>query len=163
MKPPAPLSLPMVLLLLTGTGCVKNGVSLRADRSPGPEDCSARALDVMEILRIRVGDAANVELDLNQADTSPITLYEGEVESELTSSLGTLDVGTRLYGRVWTEGPMVVVRYYGAKDPREGPTLPICAVARLALGQMRKRPESKPGTAILESSGAAIFIVDRFR
>lgn len=37
------------------------------------------------------------------------------------------------------------------------------AVARLGFGQFRKRPESKPGTAILESSSAGVFIVDEFR
>ncbi len=41
--------------------------------------------------------------------------------------------------------------------------MPICAVARLGNGQMRKRPESMPGTAILDYSGAAVFVVDAFR
>jgi len=62
---------------------------------------------------------------------------------------------------VWTSGPQVVVRYYEAKPP-DGDTVPICAVARLG-DQMRKRPESKPGTAILDYSSAAVFVVDSFR
>jgi hypothetical protein len=44
-----------------------------------------------------------------------------------------------------------------------GNRIPICAVARLGFGQLRKRPESKPGTAILDSSSAGVFIVDEFR
>ena len=109
-----------------------------------------------------VGDAASVELDANQTDTSPITLYEGPVESFLDNDLGLLESPTRLYGRVWTNGPQVVIRYYEARPPR-GTKIPFCAVARLGKGQLRKRPESKPGTAILEFSRAAVYIVDEFR
>ena len=111
---------------------------------------------------MRVGDAADVELDANQVAARPITLYEGPVESVLKSELGTLYPGTRLYGRVWTGGPQVVVRYYEARPP-DGDTIPICAVARLGHGQMRKRSESKPGTAILEFSEASAYAVDSFR
>ena len=111
---------------------------------------------------MRPGDAADVELDANQVAARPITLYEGPVESVLTSELGTLYPGTRLYGRVWTGGPQAVVRYYEARPP-DGDTVQICAVARLGMGQMRKRPESKPGTAILEFSEASAYVVDSFR
>jgi hypothetical protein len=117
----------------------------------------------MRILGIRVGDGASVELDVTRPKLSPITLYEGEIESEMTDDyLGPLRPPTRLYGRVWTGGPQVVVRYYEAQAPgRE--KFPICAVARVARGQLRKRPESKPGTAIIEYSSASVFIVNAFR
>jgi hypothetical protein len=154
--------LPFLVLLFLAVGCPSAGVSLRADGSPGPEKCSEEALKTMKILRMYVGDSGDVELDANQIDARPITLYDGPVESFLDSSLGTLDPGTRLYGRVWTTGPQVVVRYYEARPPR-GDTLPICAVARMGDGQLRKRPESKPGTAILDYSGASVFVVDSFR
>ena len=65
-------------------------------------------------------------------------------------------------GQVWTSGPQVVIRYYEAQAP-DGDKVPICAVARLGDDQMQKRPESKPGTAILDGSVAAAFIVDAFR
>jgi hypothetical protein len=156
----APL-LPLLGLILASVGCPLAGVPLRADGTPGPEKCSEEALRTMRILRMQVGDAADVELDANQIDARPITLYEGPVESVLDGSLGLLDPVTRLYGRVWTSGPYAVVRYYEAKPP-DGDTVPICAVARLG-DQMRKRPESKPGTAILEFSNAAVFVVDEFR
>ena len=152
-----------VLLLGAAVGCTTaGGVSLRPDGSPGPEECPEEALKTMQILGLRVGDGGDVELDVNQADDSPITLYDGPVESDLNMPLGPLSRGTRLYGRVWTGGPQVVIRYYEA-HPLDRDKIPICAVARLARGQMKKRPESKPGTAILEFSSAGIFIVDSFR
>jgi hypothetical protein len=157
----APL-LPLIGLMLTSFGCPSAGVSLRADGTPGPEKCPEEALKTMRILRMRVSDATDVELDANQIGARPITLYEGPIESVLDGSLGTLEPITRLYGRVWTTGPQVVVRYYEAKPP-DGDTVPICAVARLGDGQLRKRPESKPGTAIIEFSNASVFVVDSFR
>ena len=156
------LLFPSVVLFLAATGCPPGGVLLRPDGSPGPEKCSDEALKVMRILGMEVGDAADVELDANQMDARPITLYDGPVESFMEESLGALDPGTRLYGRVWTSGPQVVVRYYEARPPGKD-TVPICAVARLGRGQMRKRPESIPGTAILDYSGALAFVVDSFR
>ncbi len=159
---PSTLRLPSLFLFLVASGCPPAGVLLRADGSPGPEKCSEEALKTMRILGMEVGDAADVELDANQMDARPITLYDGPVESFLEESFGALDPGTRLYGRVWTSGPQVVVRYYEARPPGKD-TVSICAVARLGRGQMRKRPESKPGTAILDYSGALAFVVDSFR
>jgi len=158
----APLLL-SIFLLCTSAGCQTTGaVVLRADGSPGPEDCPEEALKTMNILRMRVGDSADVQFDANQIDADPITLYDGPVESLLFSSLGTLETGTRLYGRVWTGGPQVVVRWYQA-HPVDGDPLPICAVARFGGNQLRKRPDSKPGTAILSYAGASAFVVNSFR
>ena len=116
----------------------------------------------MRKLGLSVGDSSDVELDVNQTDTSPITLYDGPVESMLNSPLGNLPAVTRLYGRVWTGGPQVVIRYYEVHPPDEEP-VPICAVARLAHGQLKKKPESLPGTGILEFSKAGLYIVNSFR
>lgn len=152
------------VLLGTSSGCAtpSGQVRLRPDGSPGPEDCPEKALETMRILRIRVGDAAGVELDANQRDVEPLTLYDGPVESILEDDLGILEANTRLYGRVWTGGPQVVVRYYQA-HPVDGDPVPICAVARLGKGQLRKRPESKPGMAVLDYSIASAYIVNAFR
>jgi len=162
MRPNRALRLPIIVLLFTSLGCPSAGVSLRVDGSPEPEKCPEEALKTMRILRMRPGDAADVELDANQVAARPITLYDGPVESVLRGELGTLYPGTRLYGRVWTGGPQVVVRYYEARPP-DGDTVPICAVARLGMGQMRKKPESKPGTAILPFSESSAYVVDSFR
>jgi hypothetical protein len=151
------------LLLATSLGCTTTGgVSLRPDGTPGPQECSAKALEVMRYLKLHVGDATWVDLDANQLDAKRITLYDGPIESILSEELGTLEATTRLYGQVWTAGPQVVIRYYEAHPP-DSEKVPICAVARLSRDQMRKLPESKPGMAILEGSTAAAYVVDAFR
>lgn len=153
------------LLLATSAGCPATGtgaVALRPDGTPGPETCPEEALKAMRYLRLQVGDSALVELDVNQTDTSPITLYAGPIESMLDEDLGPLESPTRLYGWVWTDGPQAVIRYYAAHPPG-GERVPLCAVARLGKGQLRKRPESLPGTAVLDFSIAGAYIVDEFR
>lgn len=157
------LSSGVLLSISLGCATTPGGVALRPDGTPGPEECPAKALEVMRYLKLHVGDSAIVELDANQMGARPITLYEGPIESVLQDELGTLDSAARLYGRVWTEGPQVVIRYYEAHPLDGGGKVPICAVARLGDGQFRKRPESKPGTAILDFSIAAVFVVDSFR
>ena len=150
------------LVLTASLGCASAGVSVRPDGTPGPEECSEKAQEAMRLLRIRVGDAAFVDLDVNQMDTSPITVYDGPIESMLVDALGPLESPTRLYGKVWTGGPQVVIRYYQAHPP-DGDVIPICAVARLSRGQLKKQPGSKPGMAILEFSKAGVYIVNSFR
>jgi hypothetical protein len=157
------LLLSSITLLILSYGCTTpGGVALRADGTPGPEECSEEAKKTMRILRLHVGDSAMVDLDANQIWSRRVTLYDGPIESVMQEGFGKLDAATRLYGRVWTGGPQVVIRYYEAHPP-DGDKIPICAVARLGLDQMRKLPESKPGTAILEGSIAAAYIVDAFR
>jgi hypothetical protein len=162
---PTLLSLCGAILLTMSVGCPATGpgrVALRPDGTPGPEKCPEESLKAMRYLRLSVGDSALVTLDVNQTDTSPISLYEGPLESMLEEDLGPLDSPTRLYGRVWTDGPQVVIRYYAAHPPG-GDRVPICAVARLAKGQLKKLPGSKPGIAILEFSVAGAYVVDEFR
>jgi hypothetical protein len=152
-----------IVLLATSSGCTTTGgVALRPDGTPGPQECPAKALEVMRYLKLRVGDAELVELDANQLDARRVTLYDGPIESILEDDFGTLEATTRLYGQVWTSGPQVVIRYYEAHPP-DSDKVPICAVARLSRDQMRKSPDSKPGMAILEGSTAAAYIVDAFR
>lgn len=150
------------ILLATSLGCTTTGVSLRSDGTPGPQNCPEEAKKAMRYMKMRVGDAAWVELDANQISSRRITLYDGPIESILKDELGTLEATTRLYGQVWTAGPQVVIRWYEAHPP-DSEKVPICAVARLSYDQMRKLPESKPGTAILDGSTAAAYVVDAFR
>ncbi|WP_225411313.1 serine/threonine protein kinase [Stigmatella hybrida] len=160
---PAPKALLSTLLLSATSACTTaGGVALRPDGTPGPQECPEEALKAMRYMRLRVGDSALVELDANQIRSRRITLYDGPIESVLKEDFGTLEGPTRLYGQVWTSGPQVVIRYYEAHPP-DGEKIPLCAVARLGEDQMRKRPESKPGTAILDGSIAAAFAVDAFR
>lgn len=153
-----------LLLLLSGCpGTATGGVSLRPDGTPGPEKCSEKALEAMNYLQMFVGVGGWVQLDANQSRARTITLYDGPIESVLDDRLGLLEAPARLYGQVWTGGPQPAIRYYAAQSVNGGNRIPICAVARLGFGQLRKRPESKPGTAILDSSSATVFIVDEFR
>lgn len=157
------LLLSSIVLLATASGCTTTGgLALRPDGTPGPQECSEDAKRTMRALKLRVGDAAWVDLDANQLDARRITLYDGPIESILKEEFGTLESTTRLYGQVWTSGAQVVIRYYEAHPP-DNEKLPICAVARLSRDQMRKLPESKPGMAILDGSTAAAYIVDAFR
>lgn len=157
------LLLSAAFLLATSSACTTSGgVTLRSDGSPGPQECSEESKKAMRYTRMRVGDSVLVELDANQMRSRRITLYDGPIESVLNGELGIFGTPTRLYGQVWTSGPQVVIRYYEAHS-MDGEKVPICAVARLGYDQMRKLPESKPGTAILEGSFAAAFIVDAFR
>jgi len=160
------LFIPSVFLLSTFVGCATTrgpgDLDLRSDGSPVPAPCSEKSLEVMRYLKVRVGDAALIQLDANQMSAQPVTLYDGPVESVLVDNLGTLDSPSRLYGWIWTGGPQIVVRYYEA-HPMDGDKVPVCAVARLGKGQMRKRPESTPGTAIVEHNMATAFIVDSYR
>ncbi|RKG97772.1 serine/threonine protein kinase [Corallococcus praedator] len=152
-----------IALLATASGCpATGGVALRADGTPGPQDCTEEAKRTMRALRLHVGDTALVELDANQIRSRAVTLYDGPIESILKNDFGTLETSTRLYGQVWTSGPQVVIRWYEAHPP-DSEKFPICAVARLSEDQMRKRPDSKPGTAILDGSVAAAYVVDAFR
>jgi hypothetical protein len=153
-----------VVLFLTSSGCAttQGDVRLRPDGTPGPEECPEESKKAMRYMKLRVGDGAWVELDANQIMSRRVTLYDGPIESMLKEELGTLEATTRLYGRVWTGGPQVVIRYYEAHPP-ESEKVPICAVVRLSEDQLRKLPESKPGTAILEFSVAGVDIVDSFR
>jgi hypothetical protein len=158
-----PLLLCSLVLLATSSGCTTTGgVQVRPDGTPGPQECPEEAKRTMRALKLRVGDAAWVDLDANQLDARQVTLYDGPIESILRDDFGTLESTTRLYGQVWTAGPQVVIRYYEVHPP-DGEKLPICAVARLSRDQMRKLPESKPGMAILDGSTAAAYIVDAFR
>jgi len=137
-------------------------VSLRPDGTPGPEPCPAKALEVMSILGLEAGMWSIARIDRNQVDVSPIRVYDGPVEGMLMAELGSLPAGTLLYGKVWTGGPQVVIRYFEVKPP-DRRVLPICAVARLAEGHLRKLPGSVPGMAILEHSNTGVDVVDAFR
>jgi len=152
------------ILFVTFSGCATSagGVALRSDGTPEPEKCSEEALKAMNYLRLFVGEAAVVQIDANQS-ARPITLHDGPIESQLENDLGLIDAPSRLYGVVWTRGAQAVIRYYEAQPMNGGNKIPLCAVARLGKGQLRKRPDSPPGTAVLDATTAAVFIVDSFR
>jgi hypothetical protein len=89
----------------------------------------------MAALNLRPGDTATVEIDANQFGREPLTVNAGPIESIMMEPMGELGGATRLYGRVWTSGPRVVIRYYRGQRAR-GNVFPICAVARLGGGHV---------------------------
>ncbi|NRD55790.1 MULTISPECIES: serine/threonine protein kinase [Corallococcus] len=162
MQTPKALLFSSIVLLAMSPGCTGSGVALRPDGSPGPQECPEESKKAIRYMGLRVGDSVLVDLDANQTESRRITLYDGPIESVTREEFGPLGATSRLYGQVWTSGPQVVIRYYEAQS-LHGEKVPICAVARLGHDQMRKLPESKPGTAMLDGSVAAAFIVDAFR
>lgn len=156
------LVLTSTALLAVSTGCMGSRVALRRDGSPGPQECPEESKRAMRHLGLRVGDSVLVNLDANQLENQRVTLHDGPIESATREEFGPLAATSRLYGQVWTSGSQVVLRYYEAQS-NTVENVPLCAEARLGYDQMRKLPESKPGTAILKSSVATAFIVEKFR
>src|SRR5436190_22757738 len=110
---------PLAFLLLVGCATVSpvpGMVGLKPDGSPASEPCPRKALETMAILRLHPGDSAWMIVDMNKKGQMEITVNDGPIESALDEHLGNsiLDAGTRLYGKVWTSGPDVVIRYYEA-------------------------------------------------
>lgn len=152
-----------VACCLLGCAHVPGEVSLRPDGSPGPEECPKKALEVMEVYRLKTGDEELADLDMSKVGQHEITVNDGPIESGLRDSLGPFATRTRFYGKVWTSGPDVVIRYYEAKPLDVGRSIPICAVARMDEGQLKKRPGPAPGSAVLRDNIVSIRIVDDFR
>jgi hypothetical protein len=164
MKPRQLAAAIVTLFLVSGCASGPGMVGLKPDGSPGPEPCPKKALDNMRIMRLRPGDSAWIDVDMNKQDQDDITVNDGPIESWLRDELGPiLEAGTLLYGKVWTSGPDVVIRYYQAQPHDLGPPFDICAVARLSEGQMRKKPGPAPGSAVLPFGIAGVYVVDSFR
>jgi hypothetical protein len=130
---------------------------------PAPEPCPEIARVVMDALKLRTGDSAEVEIDANQFEREPLTIQAGPIESIMLGGMGRLGGASRLYGRVWTSSTgRVVIRYYRAQRALEGNPLPICAVARAGGGQLEGKPGKFAGTAELPYSSATAFVVQDF-
>lgn len=149
-------------LLSASSGCAGGGVWLRPDGSPGPQECSEEAQKAVRALNLQVGDGARIHVDVNQAGSESVILHDGPIVSVLLQDFGPFPKTSRLYGRAWTSGPQVVVRYYEAQPPN-GKKVPICAVARLADDEMWRSPEFQPGTAILDAPYEWVIAVNAFR
>jgi len=153
-----------VLGVLLGCAHLPGEVPLRPDGSPGPEECPKKALEAMAVYRLKTGDEEWIDLDMSKVGArGEITVNDGPIESSLRDALGPLNTRTRLYGKVWTSGPYVVVRYYEAKPLDVGPPIPICGVARVDNDFLKKRPGPAPGSAVLDGNVVSFRIVDAFR
>jgi serine/threonine-protein kinase len=141
------------------------------------ETCPPAAVAAMERRRLDEGDPLSVVINPKQprkrsseckaenrwrddVRTGCFTVVgDGEVVSEVSDGTTGLPEGTRLYGRLWTNGDEVVGRYTRAVVP-EGADyglerdFPVC----IALGDNGGTPKysgSKPGAAIVEADAFA--------
>jgi len=137
-------------------------VPLLPNGLPAPEPCPANARTFMNVLQLKTGDTARIELDVNQYEREPLTVQDGPIESLMLEKMGSLGGATHLYGRIWTHGPRVVIRYYRAQRARGGDPIPICAVARAGGGQLEGRPGKYPGSTELPYSSALAHVVQDF-
>lgn len=114
----------------------------------------------MESFGLRPGRSVAIWVDVYRQDTGPLVVYDGPIESETWVKMEYLPGGTRLYGRVWTSGPRVVIRYYSARLP-DGRVIPFCGLANdndfgLAKGS------SRPGSGALDAAFSWVFVTGRF-
>lgn len=96
-----------------------------------------------------------VYVDATRKGPGPIVVYDGPIESVLVAP------GAHFYGRVWTGGPRVVIRYYSARLP-DGQVIPFCAVAADDDGLGLSKSPGRPGSAAVYSR-AFVTITGRFR
>ena len=115
----------------------------------------------MEAFDLAPGDSVSMDVEVNRTDPGPLIVYDGPVESRTWGPMESLPARTRLYGRVWTGGPRVVIRYYSARLP-DGKVIPFCAVAADNGPGLPKSP-GRPGSAALPSSAASVYITGQFR
>lgn len=115
----------------------------------------------MEAFRLAPGDSVEVDVDAAQTEAGPVVVYDGPIESRTWGNVMDLPGRTRLYGRVWTSGPRVIIRYYSARLP-DGKAIPFCAVAADNGPGLPKSP-GRPGTAAIPSSVAEVYITGQFK
>ena len=114
----------------------------------------------MAALGIKPEDTLSVIVDERLGNPEPTWLKDGPVVSYLDMPIKKLPVSTRLFGRVWTAGEMVIVRYDEIQVPG-GRRMPFCAEVDDSGGRVKK-PESPPGVAIIQDNFAAVRVVTRY-
>jgi hypothetical protein len=107
------------------------------------------------------GSETQIDLDVTQRREGALIVYDGPIESETNFQMDGVPPRTRLFGRVWTGGPRVAIRYYSAQLP-DGRRLPFCGVAGWNGLGLPKAP-GRPGSAALEQAFASVYVVSRFR
>lgn len=155
------------VLLSAGLSAGCQGVAIRPDGSPAEEKCPEGAKEAMATLGLipvhetRTGSAVSVYVDVTRKNVEPLIVYDGPIESETWFNMEDLPGRTRLYGRVWTGGPRVAIRYYSVRLP-DGKIIPFCAVAGENGPGLPKSP-GRPGFAAIESSSARVYVVEEFK
>lgn len=109
----------------------------------------------------RPGSATQLDVDATQRREGPVIVYDGPIESVTGFQMEELPPETHLFGRVWTGGPRVVIRYYSAQLP-DGKRIPFCAVAGWNGPGLPKAP-GRPGSAAVDQAAARVYVVSAFR
>ncbi len=149
----------MLLSVAVIAGCPD--VPLRPDGSPGAEKCPPGAREAMEAFNLAPGNSVTVDVDADRTEAGPIVVFDGPIETMTWGPVEKLPERTRLYGRVWTGGPRVVIRYYKARLP-DGKVIPFCAVVASDGPGLAKTP-SRPGVVAVPSSTGMVFITGQFK
>ncbi len=149
----------VLLGAIASAGCP--GVAIRPDGSPGDEKCPAGAREAMEAFNLTPGASVSIWVDAARTEEGPLIVYDGPIESVTWLNMRALPGDTRLYGRAWTGGPLVVIRYYSARLP-DGKVIPFCAVAA-ENGPGLPKSSGRPGSATLPSSVAGVYITGQFK
>lgn len=147
-----------LLGVAVGVGCP--GVPLRPDGSPTEEKCPEGAREAMAAFNLGPGNSVSMDVDAAQTEAGPVVVYDGPIESRTWGPMEGLPGRVRLYGRAWTGGPRVVIRYYSARLP-DGKVIPFCAVATYNGHGLPKSP-GRPGSAAVHSSAASVTVTGRF-
>lgn len=143
-------------------GCT-GGVALRPDGSPADEKCPEEAREAMASLHLNYpGTSAVIWVDATRKDQDPLIVYDGPVESITWVNMEDLPGKTLLYGRIWTGGPRVVIRYYSARLPG-GERIPFCGVAVWEGEHGIPKSSGRPGSAAIQNSHAWVYPVGGFR
>lgn len=143
------------------------GVAVRPDGSPTEAPCPAGAREAMDQFHLvpagggHAGSSEQMDIDVTQRRGEVLIVYDGPIESETLLNMGDLPAKVRLFGRVWTGGPRVVIRYYSARLP-DGKVIPFCAVAGWNGPGLPKAP-GRPGSAALSQTFASVYVVSSFR
>jgi hypothetical protein len=128
--------------------------------------CTDEARATMKKMGLQPGDQGDITVDFNQPGySSDMGVYqEGPIVSEVLRvyTEGYLPAGTRLHGRMWTQGEKVYAHYAWAKRP-DGEEFPVCIIlGGTRLRSWRKDEDSPPQGPWKMQRVTPFTVVERF-
>jgi hypothetical protein len=118
----------------------------------------------MRLMSMPLGAWARIDVDPSQFGNNPLRFYDGPIQSPLILPFGSLEPPVEFYGKVWTGGPHVTIRYHAAR-PKGREPIPVCMEARYEGDlPLKKHPDSQPGIALVPDDRLIFaFVVESFR
>jgi serine/threonine-protein kinase len=128
--------------------------------------CTDEARATMKKMGLQPGDQGDITVDFNQPGySSDMGIYqEGPIVSEVLRvyTEGYLPAGTRLHGRMWTQGEKVYAHYAWAKRP-DGEEFPVCIIlGGTEFRSWRKDEDSPPQGPWKMQRVTPFTVVERF-